>query len=183
MLDIILFLLVLLVIYGMYFLKRKYEKGYLPIHQGIVNQFDTMPVRVLNNIIVKQFSYFIRKNTETPLLVKYNIVILVPVYVLMIITNIIPLNINFFTILFSFWFLGSLSESLVESYMHAKISQEYTDSFWQDYLNNNKDNKLKVVVHYAYSPKMDNHLRIIWYYTFACLVVLVYMNHISAGVF
>lgn len=180
--EIILLIPVILILTGTFFLKKKYQEDYLPIHQGIVNKYGSMEVRDLNNIIVKQFHYFLRNNKETPLLIKYNFIVLVPLLIVFILFDIIPIHINFFTILISIIFLPMLSLSITESYMYYKISQQYTDYFWGKYLEKSNDNILKVVVHYAYTPKKSSHLIVMWYSTFSGLVTLLYCNYISSSI-
>ena len=62
--------------------------------------------------------------------------------------------------------------------MYRKISQEYTDDFWQKYIDNNKENKLKVVLHYAYTPQEVSHLKILVYTDFFVFVGLIYMSYL-----
>ena len=141
-----------------------------------------MEVRDLGIRVVRQYDYFRRKNKLTPKIVKYNLLLVVPVYLLFIVTNIISLKISVFTMSASGMFLTMFSLCLTDVYMYFKISQEYTDSFWLNYIEKNKINPLKVVVHYSYTPKDLSHLFTMLYITFAALSLLIYSHFASISI-
>lgn len=164
---------------GISFLKKRYRKQNQQIYQGIVNTYGTMTVKNLDNIIVKQYYYFIRKNKETPLLIKYNLLVLLPLFIMLIKIKIVNLHISYITLIESAFFIVSLSLSLIDSYMYFKIPYEYIDLFWEQYLSENKKNKLMVVIHYAYTPKEKSRIVAGWYISIAYLLVLIYLHFIS----
>ncbi|MDT2660504.1 hypothetical protein P7E02_11535 [Enterococcus hulanensis] len=176
-LSIIFFILI-----GGFFVKKNYQKQCLPIYQGIVNSFGTMEVRDLGIIVIKQYDYFRQNNEMTPKIVKYNFLLLIPVYVLLIVTDIISLKISIFTVIASGMFLSMFSLCLTEIYMYFNVSQEYTDSFWLNYINKNKKNPLKVVVHYSYTPTDFSHLFTMLYITFAAFSLLIYSHFASISI-
>jgi len=169
-------ILLLVIIIGKLLFQKKNREMYLPIHQGIVQKYGTMDVRDLESIILKQYRYFYRKNKKTPLFVKCNMIIIMPIYFYLVRVGIIKIQIDFSIIFLSVFFLLSFCSLIVDIYMYRTIPQNYVDSFWEKYLSENEDNKLMVVVHYAYSPKQKSRLYLLSFVTGVLFMMLLYFQ-------